>query len=327
MPRSKTSGSRNTAALFNNYGSYKGMAATTNNKFSNFNQHTKEFVRLCLIISLIVIQVSSSSIFNNKNIRYCNRYHRGNPGRSAASQSYTRRDLNTINSWNVRSLSSLQLSAQPPIATSASTVSTAGADPKAVVASLSTSNNDRVKWGMGRRGRRRQQRYGDNYDDILTNQLVSNQGDVSLNDNNYNEERQPTYAELRAGLGPIGLLIANSVEVGLATANAYISGGIFGYFVGGCLGVPGLFKSSDTMNTAGAIKKMQQKMGDWNSKAFTQCKSWGALSASFSGFHALTRVCRGGVEDRWNSIISSACAGAYLSRKGWFYFFFCFSFV
>jgi len=40
------------------------------------------------------------------------------------------------------------------------------------------------------------------------------------------------------------------------------------------------------------------------------------LSASFSGFHALARVCRGGVEDRWNSIIGSAATGAYLSRQG-----------
>lgn len=321
MPRYKTSSSKNTAASLNNNVTQAGT--TTKNPSSNFNKHTKEFFRLCLIISLVVVKASSSSIFNN-NLRYYNRYHRGSAGRRAASQTCKKRDLNTINSWNVRSLSSLQLSAQPPNPSTTS-IGAASATPAASfygihdVASVSTTNNVRSRWGIGGRGRgrRRQQRYHNSNDDILNNQLVSSQGVGSIGGDGYSEERPLTPAEMKSQLGPIGLLIANSVEVGLATANSYISTGIFGYFVGGCLGVPGMFKSSpqDALNNAGAIKKMQQKMGDLNAKALTQGKSWGALSASFSGFHALARVCRGGVEDRWNSIISSACAGAYLSRK------------
>ena len=103
------------------------------------------------------------------------------------------------------------------------------------------------------------------------------------------------------------------------------------------MGAPGILKKSANFNpgspgpglgpglgpgpgfgtkTGTGMKEIQRRIGDWNSKAVIQGKSWGALSASFSGFHALVRVCRGGVEDRWNSIIGSAATGAYLSRHG-----------
>ena len=142
-----------------------------------------------------------------------------------------------------------------------------------------------------------------------------------------NPEYQPTVAEMKAQLGPIGLLIANSVEVGITTAGSYLSGGLFGYLIGGAMGVPGIFRNvQEGASTQGTLangahnhngmKELQRRIGDWNGKALAQGKSWAALSASFSGFHALTRVCRGGVEDRWNSIIGSAATGAYLSRQG-----------
>lgn len=144
-------------------------------------------------------------------------------------------------------------------------------------------------------------------------------------------EVPPSLEELRAQLGPVGLLVANAVEVGVTTASSYISGGLFGYVIGGAMGAPGILKKSANINpgspgaglgpgfgikTGTGMKEIQRRIGDWNSKAVIQGKSWGALSASFSGFHALVRVCRGGVEDRWNSIIGSAATGAYLSRHG-----------
>lgn len=140
-------------------------------------------------------------------------------------------------------------------------------------------------------------------------------------------EAPPSLEEMRAQLGPIGMLVANAVEVGVTTAGSYISGGIFGYFIGGAMGVPGIFRNQVANGGPGfthmksaspyaGLKDLQRRIVDWNAKAFAQGKSWGALSASFSGFHALARVCRGGVEDRWNSIIGSAATGAYLSRQG-----------
>lgn len=140
----------------------------------------------------------------------------------------------------------------------------------------------------------------------------------------------PTLEEMRAQLGPIGLLVANAVEVGVTTASSYISGGLFGYFIGGAMGIPGIFRKEAMNGPAGTagfnqmksaapnagLKEFQKRIGNWNSKALMQGKSWGGLSASFSGFHALARVCRGGVEDKWNSILGSAATGAYLSRQG-----------
>lgn len=140
-------------------------------------------------------------------------------------------------------------------------------------------------------------------------------------------EYQPTVEEMKAQLGPIGLLIANSVEVGITTAGSYLSGGLFGYLIGGAMGVPSIFRNvqegasaqgtlANKAHNHNGMKEFQRRIGDWNGKALAQGKSWAGLSASFSGFHALTRVCRGGVEDKWNSIIGSAATGAYLSRQG-----------
>lgn len=137
-------------------------------------------------------------------------------------------------------------------------------------------------------------------------------------------EYQPTLEEMRAQLGPVGLMVANAVEVGVTTAGSFMSGGIFGYLIGGVTGVPGLFRNPNAGTSVpppdgisrNGIKDVQRRIGSWNSQALAQGKSWGQLSASFSGFHALTRVARGGVEDRWNGILGSALTGAYLSRKG-----------
>ena len=90
------------------------------------------------------------------------------------------------------------------------------------------------------------------------------------------------------------------------------------------MAVPSLFKSSEvgkdiTMQQSSlnnSLREMQRRIGAMNSKATGQAKSWSQLSAAFSGFHALTRVCRGGVEDKWNGIVGSAFTGAYLNRQG-----------
>ena len=164
------------------------------------------------------------------------------------------------------------------------------------------------------------------------NEKIAIQPDDQPDFYNSEEEYLQSIAEMTSQLGPIGKLVANSVQVGIAAVGSYMSGAFFGYFVGGITGVPSLFSShngigggsgssfepikTNMIKNNNAFKEFTRKMGNLNSKALTQGKSWGALSASFSGFHALTRVCRGGVEDRWNGILGSACAGAYLNRNG-----------
>jgi hypothetical protein len=124
-------------------------------------------------------------------------------------------------------------------------------------------------------------------------------------------------------LGPIGKTIAGAVEVGVVAASSYISGGIFGYVVGGAMGIPILFRPlPSAANTNSALKQFASKLKMMNEKAVHAGKNWGQISASFSGFHALCRVARGGREDKWNFIIGSGAAGAFQSRSGTFLFLF-----
>jgi len=123
-------------------------------------------------------------------------------------------------------------------------------------------------------------------------------------------------------LNPLGKTIAGAVEVGVITASSYISGGVLGYLVGGAMGVPILFRPPPSAggNTNSALKQLASKVKLMNEKAVQAGKNWGQLSASFSGFHALCRVVRGGREDKWNYIIGSGAAGAFQSRSGVFSF-------
>ena len=139
------------------------------------------------------------------------------------------------------------------------------------------------------------------------------------------DEEEYSLTEIRANLGPIGKTIAGAVEVGIVAAGSYISGGILGYFIGGTMGLPTLFRklppdvaAAEASNNrlGNAFREFSTKMKVLNSKAVVTGKNWGTLSASFSGFHALCRVARGGKEDKWNTIIGSAATGAFLNRSG-----------
>ena len=145
-----------------------------------------------------------------------------------------------------------------------------------------------------------------------------------------------TLGEMRARLGPVGKTVAGAVEVGMVTAGSYLSGGIMGYIGGGLFGLGALARPSDYQppppptlsgqqppptpptrpNPTGFGGEFRGRMGNVNAKAVASAKSWSQLSAAFSGFHALTRVVRGGREDKWNGIVGSACTGAYLNRQG-----------
>ena len=145
-----------------------------------------------------------------------------------------------------------------------------------------------------------------------------------------------TLEEMRARLGPVGKTVAGAVEVGMVTAGSYLSGGILGYIGGGLFGLGALARPSDYQppppptlpgqqppptpptrpKPTGFGGEFRGRMGNVNAKAVASAKSWAQLSAAFSGFHALTRVVRGGREDRWNGIVGSAFTGAYLNRQG-----------
>lgn len=142
------------------------------------------------------------------------------------------------------------------------------------------------------------------------------------------EGKEPSIEEMYASLGLFGRTMVGAVDVALVTVTSYLSGALLGYFGGGLFGVSALFRNSNAPPpgaesgmrvvdpNSSFLKEARGRLGNWNSKALSTGKSWGELSAAFSGFHALARVARGNVEDKWNSVLGSACTGAYMSRKG-----------
>eukprot|EP00555_Chaetoceros_dichaeta_P011991 CAMPEP_0198256462 /NCGR_PEP_ID=MMETSP1447-20131203/6383_1 /TAXON_ID=420782 /ORGANISM="Chaetoceros dichaeta, Strain CCMP1751" /LENGTH=333 /DNA_ID=CAMNT_0043943121 /DNA_START=145 /DNA_END=1142 /DNA_ORIENTATION=+ len=257
---------------------------------------------------------------------------------NAAVKSQLRKDMNSINLWNFRSMSNLQVPSSSllshRVVTSAG--DTSDLNEIATMATTTTTTRSRRR-GMNHR-RNTNNNDGDTDVTAITPTSSSSMRRATkgnpvdpLDDPNYTSSLE----EMRAALGPIGRLVANSVEVGVATAGSYISGGCFGYIIGGAMGSPNLFRKNGVppptppplsngslppidINTANNLGggSIPNRLKGLNAKAMGTAGSWAQLSAAFSGFHALTRVCRGGVEDKWNGLIGSALSGAYLSRSG-----------
>jgi hypothetical protein len=230
-----------------------------------------------------------------------------------------RGESSSINLWNVRSYSAIQV----PTACASMKIIPSNL-PDAAVIPVSSNNTPAQK-----RSRRLSHPVSDpdNTPDVIqrislkstTTSTTTTTPQTHLNMDASTTPPPPSLKELRAQLGPVGRLIANAVEVGVTAAGSYLTGGMFGYMIGGVTNVPSFFQPLPPTTTLPKHNvflphKVQQRLVQLNSKAMSQAKSWAQLSAAFSGFHALTRVARGGVEDKWNNIIGSACTGAYLSR-------------
>ena len=127
------------------------------------------------------------------------------------------------------------------------------------------------------------------------------------------EEPPPTLEELRAALGPAGLFAAGAMELAVVTLGSYVSGAFLGYVGGAIMGIPSTLFGGGA-SAGGAMRRLSAL----HAKAAASCASWAALSASFSGFNALVRLCRGEEEDggNWNAVIGSAMTGAFLNRAG-----------
>ena len=120
----------------------------------------------------------------------------------------------------------------------------------------------------------------------------------------------PSLEELRAALGPIGLLVSNGIELTVVTLGSYISGACLGYVGGGVMNFPSTIFGKEM--TGSALRRLVAL----HSKAITSCKCWASLSASFTGFNTFVRLCRGDdrAEDGWNAVWGSALTGAFLNR-------------
>ena len=104
-----------------------------------------------------------------------------------------------------------------------------------------------------------------------------------------------------------GRIIANALELTLSTSSSYLSSFVLGYALTCMTSIPTIIKPSAPGLSWGI-----------HQKSVINGRSWASLGACFSGFTTLSKLCRGGKEDKWNNINSSFFTGAILNRgNGW----------
>jgi len=131
-------------------------------------------------------------------------------------------------------------------------------------------------------------------------------------------ENDPDEASF-AQLGPVGKVVAGSIEIALSTLLEFMSGFVGGYFLGTLTGLPAFVtKPAETAAASSSSsfwRQFQQRAVRMHTKSFQWGSSWGGISAAFGGFRVTTKVLRNGKEDEWSTIFSSMAAGAYFARK------------
>ena len=120
-------------------------------------------------------------------------------------------------------------------------------------------------------------------------------------------------------LTPLGKMVAGTVEVTIATLLEYVSGFFGGYFIGTVTDVPRLlFRPVEQDAQRAFFQEVSGRAARMHAKSLRWAKTFGGISAAFGGFRVATKVIRGGVEDEWNTIVSSMAAGAFFARNGKF---------
>jgi Tim17/Tim22/Tim23/Pmp24 family len=126
-----------------------------------------------------------------------------------------------------------------------------------------------------------------------------------------------TTQEIYNSLGPIGKTVAGTVEIAVSTCTEYLTGFLGGFFIGYVTDFPRfMFKNVEEAGMLPIAQELSRRFQRMNAKSFRWAKSWGGISAAFAGFRVATRVVRGGREDEWNTVFSTAAAGAFFARKG-----------
>ena len=118
-------------------------------------------------------------------------------------------------------------------------------------------------------------------------------------------------------LGRFGRAVAGVTEILVTTLMEYVSGYFAGICLGTAVGMPGfLFKPVEPGVPRTFMKEISGRFGRMNTRSVGWARSWAEISAAFGGFEVAMRVVRGGQEDEWNTILSSAAAGAFFARTG-----------
>lgn len=130
-------------------------------------------------------------------------------------------------------------------------------------------------------------------------------------------ENPMSTGEMYSQLGPIGKVVAGCVEITVSTLMEYCTGFFGGYVLGSITDVPNfMFKNVNEGQRLPFFQELSQRYGRMHVKSFRWAKTWGGISATFGGCRVATKVLRGGKEDEWNTVFSSAAAGAFFARNG-----------
>ena len=121
-------------------------------------------------------------------------------------------------------------------------------------------------------------------------------------------------------LGPIGKVVAGATQIVTSTVLEYISGFFMGLVLGTVVGAPGfLFRPIEPGVPKVFMREVSGRFVRMNTRTMGWAKNWGGISAAFGGFKVAVKVIRNGdEEDEWNTILSSAAAGAFFARSGTF---------
>lgn len=126
------------------------------------------------------------------------------------------------------------------------------------------------------------------------------------------DDEMATYAQL----GPVGKVVAGTLEITVSTLLEFLSGFCGGYLLGTVTGLPAFVTKPVTPATSSFWQQFQRRAVRMHGKSARWGTSWGGISAAFGGFRVTTKVLRGGKEDEWSTILSSMAAGAFFARKG-----------
>jgi hypothetical protein len=100
-------------------------------------------------------------------------------------------------------------------------------------------------------------------------------------------------------------VVFGGIEIAYTVGTQYLSAFATAYVLGSLTGAVGFTKAPTDGIT---------RFARWNQRNLKWGKSWGSISASFSGFDTGVRLLRNNKVDEWNSLFGSACAGAFFAR-------------
>lgn len=122
-----------------------------------------------------------------------------------------------------------------------------------------------------------------------------------------------------ADLSPLSKLATGTVETAVTTVLDYVTGFGTGYVLGSLTDVPRFLFSmatpKDNLMDFTMWGEAQARVVRMHSRSMRWAVNWASISAVYGGLGVIIKVARNGKVDEWNTIVSSAAAGAFFGRK------------